>query len=442
MYASFYQVVYLFLVYSFLGWVGEVLHNALRRHRYADRGVLSGPLCMIYGTAALFLQFVLRDLTEGWWFLFIGSALYATLIEWVAGHLLERATGARWWDYSDRRLNFDGYICLAASLLWGVLGVVVIKWGTPLLLDLYDLIPAGLRHGALWALGILFLVDLAGTLLTFSGLLHRFPAAEMVHNRLASLTLQAGMWILNYTERRMTFVVPTINLARPKREKPKTFAAGCSLYKITLLFVFGALLGDIAETVFCRLSLGVWMSRSSLVWGPFSIVWGLALALVTKLLYPYKDRSILFMFCSGTLLGGAYEYLCSVFTEIVFGKIFWDYSGLPLNLGGRINLIYCFFWGFAAVAWFKLVFPPVERLIERIPPRPGAAVTWCLAVFMAVNMAVSSAALIRYDQRGKGVPAENSVAVWLDTHYDDAVMHHIYPKGKSADMVGVAVPVQ
>lgn len=51
----------------------------------------------------------------------------------------------------------------------------------------------------------------------------------------------------------------------------------------------------------------------------------------------------------GTFIGGAYEYICSVFTEIVFGKIFWDYRGLPFNLGGRINLLYCFFWGIATV---------------------------------------------------------------------------------------------
>ena len=64
------------------------------------------------------------------------------------------------------------------------------------------------------------------------------------------------------------------------------------------------------------------MSRSSVVWGPFSIVWGLAIALVTALLYKYKDRSNTFLFLIGTLLGGAYEYLCSVFTEIFSEKSF------------------------------------------------------------------------------------------------------------------------
>lgn len=95
--------------------------------------------------------------------------------------------------------------------------------------------------------------------------------------------------------------------------------------------MIGAFLGDITETIFCRVTAGVWMSRSSVVWGPFSIVWGLAIALVTALLYKYKDKGDRFLFLTGTLLGGAYEYFCSVFTELVFGKVFWDYSKIRLT---------------------------------------------------------------------------------------------------------------
>ena len=95
----------------------------------------------------------------------------------------------------------------------------------------------------------------------------------------------------------------------------------------------------------------------------------------------------------GTFLGGAYEYICSVFTEIVFGTVFWDYSDIPFNLGGRINLLYCFFWGFAAVAWFKIFYPPVSRLIEKIPVKIGKIITWLLIIFMLADGIVSSAAL-------------------------------------------------
>ena len=81
------------------------------------------------------------------------------------------------------------------------------------------------------------------------------------------------------------------------------------------------------------------MSRSSVIYGPFSIVWGLGCAFLTLLLYRYRNKSDSTIFLAGTLLGGAYEYICSVFTEMVFGTIFWDYSGFAFNLGGRINLV-------------------------------------------------------------------------------------------------------
>lgn len=172
------------------------------------------------------------------------------------------------------------------------------------------------------------------------------------------------------------------------------------------------------------------MSRSSVVWGPFSIVWGLAIALVTALLYKYKDKGDRFLFLTGTLLGGAYEYFCSVFTELVFGKVFWDYSKIPFNLGGRINLLYCFFWGIAAVVWFKILFPPVEKWIEKIPAVAGKLLTWFLLVFMVCNILVSCVALVRYDERGNGVQATNVVQKWVDVHYDDAKMKKIYPNAK------------
>ena len=172
------------------------------------------------------------------------------------------------------------------------------------------------------------------------------------------------------------------------------------------------------------------MSRSSVVWGDFSIVWGLAIAAVTALLYRYRNRSEQFLFWMGTFLGGAYEYICSVFTEIVFGTVFWDYSDIPFNLGGRINLLYCFFWGFAAVAWFKLLYPRISRLIEKLPVKPGKVITWLLLVFMLADGFVSSAALARYNARSNGMEASGSFENWIDEHFDDARMEKVYPKAK------------
>ena len=193
------------------------------------------------------------------------------------------------------------------------------------------------------------------------------------------------------------------------------------------LFLIGAFLGDITETIYCRITAGIWMSRSSVVWGPFSIVWGLAIAAATLLLHHYRDRSDTFLFLAGTFPGGAYEYVCSVFTELVFGKVFWDYSWIPFNLGGRINLLYCFFWGIAAVVWIKYLYPKISALIERIPIKIGKKLTYAMLIFMCCNIIVSSMALIRSTERANNIPATATWQQIMDERFDDARLSRIYP---------------
>lgn len=166
------------------------------------------------------------------------------------------------------------------------------------------------------------------------------------------------------------------------------------------------------------------------MWGPFSIVWGFAIAAATLLLYKYKDRSDHFIFAAGSLLGGLYEYICSVFTEIVFGKVFWDYSKMPFNLGGRINLLYCFFWGIAAVVWIKGIYPHISSWIEKIPVRPGKVISWVMLVFFCLNITVSCMALVRSDQRNNGIEAESQWQEVMDAMYPDDKLGEIYPNAK------------
>ncbi len=158
----------------------------------------------------------------------------------------------------------------------------------------------------------------------------------------------------------------------------------------------------------------------------FSLVWGLALAGGTAILYRYRDRSDGFLFCFGFLAGGVFEYFCSVFTELAFGTVFWDYSGFQFNLGGRINLLYCFFWGIACVIWLKKLYPVLSRWIEKIPRNVGTVMVWALSIFMVVNMAVTCGAMIRYSQRTNDMPAENAVESWLDMAFPDEWMQQRY----------------
>lgn len=420
-----YELIWLFLIYSFLGWMLETILAATEQRRFVNRGLINGPLCTIYGVPIVILTIFGQELPLFW--LFQGAMIVATVTEWISGHMIERFYHERWWDYSNIKWNLDGYICLPASLVWGVLGTISMRWGNGLLIRLYGFLPEGIGHLLVWILAGMLVLDVTATIFALSGIGRSTQKWEAVDSWFTSISLRIGQWLYGHVDRRIHRAYPkTVQVEKPQRDKT-VFAAGCCMQKLVWLFFIGCLLGDITETIFCRITAGVWMSRSSLVWGPFSIVWGFAIAAVTDLLYKYKDRSDRFLFLMGTALGGAYEYLCSVLSEMVFGTVFWDYSEIPFNLGGRINLLYCFFWGFAAVAWFKIFYPVISGWIEKLPICAGRILTWVIVVFMCCNMAVSTMALIRSNERSQGIPATQSWQQTMDERFPDERMEKIYP---------------
>ena len=422
------ELVWLLLAYSFFGWVIETIAGTIKKKKFVNRGFSSGPFCLIYGIAAVMMTTTMQELIEYPFFLFLGCAILATIIEWFAGKLLERLNQHKWWDYTEKKWNFDGYICLQYSILWGILGVLTVRFADRWLVQIYDWIPELFRTILMTSLLVLMALDLSVSLAAVFNIRRQIPAATRQWNhRVAVWTQRFSRWIISRVERRMEKAYPVIFEATEQIAKQGTFAEGCCFYKLFWLFFIGAVLGDFTETIFCRITAGEWMSRSSLVWGPFSIVWGLALVFATVLLYKDREKPDRHIFIAGTLLGGAYEYICSVFTEIAFGKVFWDYSKIPFNLGGRINLLYCFFWGIAAVLWIKLLYPHFSRWIEKIPVLWGYVLTWTLAVFLAVNMAVSVMALVRYERRAAGDLADSAWERIMDEHFDDNRMEKIYP---------------
>ena len=118
------------------------------------------------------------------------------------------------------------------------------------------------------------------------------------------------------------------------------------------------------------------------------------------------------------------------FSSVLFGVIFWDYSGFKFNLGGRVNLLYCFFWGIAAVVWIRYGYPLVAKLMANLKKHILPWMTVVLTVFMAVNMGLSALALARYDARTSGLAPANQLDVFLDEHFDNARMERVYPNAK------------
>ncbi|MCI8299090.1 MAG: putative ABC transporter permease [Lachnospiraceae bacterium] len=432
-----YELIWLFFIYSFLGWCLEVVYAAAAQKTFVNRGFLNGILCPVYGCSMVFMLVFMDSLRGEWFYLFLGCLIVGTVTELLTGLMLEKIFRLRLWDYSGKKFQAGGYICWSASLIWGLLGVVVMKFLNPLFLVIIREFPGIFGMVLLLCLLAVFAADTVTTAAAVMKMKNQNPAfqeiAEGFHQ--ASRSLQGV--IIKVVHRRMYRAFPKLKKEEPTEQereeliRQKTiFAYGCSFHKVLWIFILGAFLGDLTETVFCRITMERWMSRSSVVYGPFSLVWGFGVAGATILLYRYREHEDRYIFLAGTLLGGAYEYICSVFTELAFGTIFWDYSGIPFNLGGRINLLYCFFWGIAALVWMKICYPRASKWIERVPKRAGTCISYLMLVFMFCNIIISGFAMGRYSERAMGIPAQTKAAHLLDERFPDERMEQIYPNMK------------
>ncbi len=431
------QLCWIFIFYSFLGWCAGVIVNAVQKRRFVNTGFMSLTFCPAYGLGAVLYSIFLIELRGNWLFLLVGGAVIGAVQCILTGVVLQRIFHRRWWDYSRKRFQFDGYLHIGHFIAFGLSAYFIFWLGNPLLFRILSWIPELIRFIILLGIFFCMTVDGSVSVIAVLKLKIRLRRMEQITENMQKAADGFGNALTGRIQRRMMGAYP--NLAADKikdteqaKDKSAVFAQGCCFYKLVWLFLIGAFLGDIVETIFCRLSAGVWMSRSSVVYGPFSFVWGIACALLTGLLYKYKDKNDRYLFAAGTILGGTYEYICSIFTEIVFGTVFWDYSDIPFNLGGRINLLYCLFWGIAAVIWFKGIYPGLSLLVEKIPKKTGVVLTWICIGFMIINASLSGLTLSRYNERQKEgqTVQQDSWIRFLDQHFPDERMEKIYPNAK------------
>ncbi len=165
------------MIYSIIGWMIEVSYHAVTMGKVVNRGFLNGPLCPVYGSGVLMVLMVV-DLC-GEWFgfetdlsrakvieLFIIGIIFATLIELIAGFLLDQLFHARWWDYRDRRFNLNGYICLEFSIYWGLGIAFVLRVIQPVVENIVSSIPVRISWIMLSAFYLIFIIDIVLTVLT------------------------------------------------------------------------------------------------------------------------------------------------------------------------------------------------------------------------------------------------------------------------------------
>ena len=121
----FYVVEFFF--YSAAGWLIESLYCSIGEGRIINRGFLTGPICPIYGTAALVMTVCLynpffdRPLR-----VFLLGMLLCNVVEYMTSFLMEKLFHARWWDYTYEFMNIRGRICLKHTMYLAILSIAFV----------------------------------------------------------------------------------------------------------------------------------------------------------------------------------------------------------------------------------------------------------------------------------------------------------------------------
>lgn len=132
----FINLLLIFFVFSFVGWVIEVILKYFQFGRFINRGFLVGPWLPIYGAGAALITLAVEGLTpveKGIGTTFAISLIVCGLIEYLTSYYMEKRFHARWWDYTQKPMNLNGRIWIGNLILFGIGGVLIIHLANPIL---------------------------------------------------------------------------------------------------------------------------------------------------------------------------------------------------------------------------------------------------------------------------------------------------------------------
>ena len=131
MIAKTFEILFYFIIYSFLGWIMESTVRKISEKKIINTSFLKGPVCPIYGIGAIIMLLFLDKFQDKPILLFFIAITILTIWEYIVGLLLEKMFNTKYWDYSDHKFNIQGRVCLTNSICWGILGVVFVRYLHP-----------------------------------------------------------------------------------------------------------------------------------------------------------------------------------------------------------------------------------------------------------------------------------------------------------------------
>ncbi|WP_432649350.1 putative ABC transporter permease [Huintestinicola sp.] len=196
---SLYQLFLMFCFWSFVGWCIEVIDMTYETGEYQNRGFLNMPICPIEGVGVIMVTVLFKPISNTIIPLFIACTILCTAFELFMGWGMEKLFHARWWDYSNMKFNYKGYICLRNSLFFGAGCVVVIRCIQPMVLRAIDAIPVKVGMSIVVIMAVLIAVDTVVSLMAVKKLNERFRRIDEISKLMLSGSVKVGMKLASGT---------------------------------------------------------------------------------------------------------------------------------------------------------------------------------------------------------------------------------------------------
>ncbi len=176
---EFVYILSYFYLYCIIGWCFESTYVSIVTKKLTNRGFMHGPWLPIYGCGALVMLAAAWPFKGNFPMMFLVGMLGATLLEYVTGALMERMFHVRYWDYSHKKWNVKGYICLESSLTWGAFTILLVQFiHAPVSSWLHGISYAWLT-GVVAVVTIVFMIDLISSVKTALNVKHLLQYLEL-----------------------------------------------------------------------------------------------------------------------------------------------------------------------------------------------------------------------------------------------------------------------
>lgn len=200
-----------------------------------------------------------------------------------------------------------------------------------------------------------------------------------------------------------------------------------NFFNMFWLFAVGCVFGCAVETVYHAVVFGGYQNRASFLYGQFSAIYGFGVILVSVCLNRMYRSSVVTIFLSSAVLGGAFEWVSSWFMEVTVGMKAWDYTGKWLSIGGRTCGQFMFFWGVLGVVWMRLILPALLNCINRIPWKIRYTLTSVCFILLLADALFTLMAIDCWYMRLAGIHSDSPVVQWINLHFPNEVMEQRLP---------------